>query len=430
FGTAPVAALVPRTASRTASLPRLPVLSVGMHLTRGSRPAFTPHDLIATFRHTVLGAPPVGTAALAAPAGVRAFGTAIRSRLAAMALQGAAVAGVSPTILTARIRVADTTQLDAVAAALRQDAAIAAVTRNRLIWLDETARSLNGMDGAAAAAAQTTSNDPLYPYQSWHYGLIDLPRAWSLTTGSASVLVAVVDDGIRFDHPAIAANLTADGYDFFSLVDSLILCTRDTVSNAGDGNGYDPDPTIPASYTLSSTGTCFIPVNFGHGLHVAGTIGAVGNDGVGVTGVNWTVRIRPVRALGVAGFGETYDIAQGILYAAGLPADDGAGGTVQASSGAAIINLSFGGSGDDPTMHSAIVSAANSGALVVAAAGNDGSSAPFYPAAYPEVLAVAAVGPDGSPPAYSNFGSYVRVRAPGVNLVLRDATAGVVPPVL
>src|SRR2546430_4365825 len=199
FGTAPVAALVPRTASRTASLPRLPVLSVGMHLTRGPRPAFTPHDLIATFRHTVLGAPPVGTAALAAPAGVRAFGTAIRSRLAAMALQGAAVAGVSPTILAARIRVADTTQLDAVAAVLRQDAAVAAVARNRLIWLDETARSLNGMDGAAAAAAQTTSNDPLYPYQSWHYGLIDLPRAWSLTTGSASVLVAVVDDGIRFD---------------------------------------------------------------------------------------------------------------------------------------------------------------------------------------------------------------------------------------
>src|SRR5437899_3509396 len=59
FGTAPVAALVPRTASRTASLPRLPVLSVGMHLTRGPRPAFTPHDLIVIFRHTVLGAPPV-----------------------------------------------------------------------------------------------------------------------------------------------------------------------------------------------------------------------------------------------------------------------------------------------------------------------------------------------------------------------------------
>jgi len=200
------------------------------------------------------------------------------------------------------------------------------------------------------------------------------------------------------------------------------------ITNDDDGDGgYDPDPTIPASYSLDATGTCIIPDTLGaHGLGVAGTIGAVGNDGVGVTGVNWTVRIRPVRALGVAGFGETYDIAQAILYAAGLPADDGAGGTVQASSGAAIINLSFGGPGDDPTMHSAIVSAANAGALLVAAAGNDGSSAQFYPAAYPEVLAVAAVGPDGAPPAYSNFGSYVGVRAPGGNFALGDATDGVV----
>src|SRR3989440_55513 len=257
FGTAPVAALVPRTASRTASLPRLPVLSVGMHLTRGPRPAFTPHDLIVIFRHTVLVAPPVGTAALASPAGA--------------------------------------------------------------------------------------SNGPLYPSHSWHYGLIDLPRAWALTTGSASVLVAVVDDGIRFDHPAIAANLTADGYDFVSLVDSLIRCTGDTVSNAGDGNGYDPDPTIPASYTPSATGTCFIPVSFGHGLHVAGTIGAVGNDGIGGTGVNWTGRNRPGGAFGIGGFGNEYDEAQGILYAAGLPADQGPGGPVQARSGARVLNIRFRG---------------------------------------------------------------------------------------
>src|SRR5436190_5624843 len=277
FGTAPVAALVPRTASRTASLPRLPVLSVGMHLTRGPRPAFTPHDLIATFRHTVLGAPPVGTASLAAPAGVRAFGSAIRSHLAAMALKGALVTGVSPTILTAKIRVADTTQLNVVAVALRQDPAIAAVTRNRLVWLDETAHALIG------TAARTTSNDPLYPLQSWHYGLIDLPRAWSITTGNAAVVVADVDDGIRFDHPAIAANLTSDGYDFVNARDSLILCTGDTVTNAGDGDGYDPDPSIPAEYTPEATGSCFLPEDFGHGVHTAGTIGGVGNDAIGVT---------------------------------------------------------------------------------------------------------------------------------------------------
>src|SRR5205085_10739033 len=146
-------------------------------------------------------------------------------------------------------------------------------------------------------------------------------------------------------------------------------------------------PTIPASYSPDSTGTCFVFDTLGgHGVHVAGTMGAVGNDHVAVTGVNWNVKIRPVRALGVGGFGEFYDIAQGILYAAGLPADNGKSGTVQAATGAKIINLSLGGPDPDTTLHSAIISATNAGALVVAAAGNAGTSAPHYPAAYPEVL--------------------------------------------
>ena len=425
FATAPLPAAHSVVGGRTLVLPgargawsvppRL-VSAAGPRLAQRSRAAFTPHDLLVTFRHAALGAPPVGTASLAAPAGVRAFGSAIRSHLAAMALKGALVTGVSPTILTAKIRVADTTQLNVVAVALRQDPAIAAVTRNRLVWLDETAHALIG------TAARTTSNDPLYPLQSWHYGLIDLPRAWSITTGNAAVVVADVDDGIRFDHPAIAANLTSDGYDFVNARDSLILCTGDTVTNAGDGDGYDPDPTIPAEYTPDATGSCFVAENFGHGLHTAGTIGGVGNDAIGVTGVNWTVRIRPVRFIGTAGFGDLYDEAQAILYAAGLPADDGAGGTVKPSSGARIINMSFGGSDSGPTEHNAIISAASAGALLVASAGNDATSDPQYPAAYPEVLAVAAVGPDGAPTPYSNFGSYVAIRAPGGNLGLGDAT--------
>ena len=151
----------------------------------------------------------------------------------------------------------------------------------------------------------------------------------------------------------------------------------------------------------------------------------IGNDFIGVTGVNWLVSIRPVRALGVGGFGEFYDIAQGILYAAGLPADNGMNGTVQPASGAKIINLSLGGPDTDTTMHSAIIAAANTGALIVAAAGNAGTAAPHYPAAYPEVLAVAAVGPDAEPAAYSSFGSYVAIRAPGGNFDLGRATDGV-----
>jgi Subtilase family len=334
------------------------------------RAMFTPNDLIITFRHTALGAPPVGTAALAAAAsGAGALAPAIRAHLAAVIPAGVEVVGVSPAILTAKIRLADTTQRGAVAAALSRDPAIAAVTRNGLIWLEGTSYRSLGTSGAAATTPGTTPNDPFYPFQSWHYGLIDLPRAWSITRGSAAILVAVVDDGIRFDHLAIAANLTSDGYDFVNPLDSLTLCAGGRISNADDGDGYDPNPTIPASYHLNSTGTCFIPDTLGaHGLHVAGTIGAVGNDGVGVTGVNWTVRIRPVRALGVGGFGSDYDIAQGILYAAGLPADNGAGGTVRAGSGAKIINLSLGGPSSDTTLHNAIISAANAGALIVAAA--------------------------------------------------------------
>jgi len=414
---------LPSIASFIRRLPRMPLRA---SRPRGARRAATPHDLIVTFRHGALGAPPVGSAALATAAGARLLGAAIRARFAAMLPLGAAVTGVSPTILAAKVRVADTTALDAVAGALRRDPAVAAVTRNRLLWLDETAYARAGSSGPGAAALHVVPNDLYYPVQSWHYGLIDLPRAWSITTGSASVLVALVDDGTRFDHPALAGNLTSDGYDFVTDADTLALCAGGTITSADDGGGYDPDPTIPAAYSIDSTKTCYNPDDIGaHGLHVAGTIGAVGNDRVGVTGVNWNVRIRPVRALGVAGFGEFYDIAQGILYAAGLPADDGHGGTVQPASGAKIINLSLGGPDTDTTLHSAIISATMAGALVVAAAGNAGTSAPHYPAAYPEVLAVAAVGPDGAPASYSSFGSYVALRAPGGNFELGDATDGV-----
>ena len=396
---------------------RAPILAV--------RSASASTELIVTFRHAAIGAPPVGSAALRAAAAVATIGRVIRSHLTAAVPPGADVAGVSPAILAAKIRVADATQRDAIASALRQDPMIASVTPNQLVSFGDPPRYVRATAGAAARTG-TIPNNPLYPFQSWHYGLIDLPRAWAITTGSAAVLVAVVDDGIRFDHPAIAANLTSDGYDFVSALDSLPLCAGGTISNADDGNGYDADPTIPASYHPDSTGTCFLPDDLGnHGLHVAGTIGAVGNSGLGVTGVNWTVRIRPVRVLGVGGFGTSYDVAQGVLYAAGLPADNGAGGTVQPSTGARIINLSLGSPGNDTTLQRAVFSATQAGVLVVAAAGNENTSQPFYPAAYPGVLAVAAVGPDGMPAPYSNYGSYVGIRAPGGNFALGDASDGV-----
>jgi subtilisin family serine protease len=256
--------------------------------------------------------------------------------------------------------------------------------------------------------------------------MIDLPEAWKITTGSAGAVVAVIDNGIRFDHPGIALNLTSDGRDFVSDNSSLELCSGGSVGSAGDGDGYDGNPTIPADYEIDQGAGCITGLQAmgGHGLHVAGTIGAVGNDGLGVSGVNWSVRIRPVRAFGVYGAAEDYDIAQAILYAAGLPADDGAGGLVQITPGAKVINMSFGGSGA-AVVRNAVLAAADAGALLIAAAGNESSSSPSYPAAYPEVLSVSSVGPSRDLASYSNFGSTVDIAAPGGDITNGDPTLGV-----
>src|SRR2546428_2902160 len=363
-----------------------------------------------TSRPRPLGAPALGSAERAVPAVARAVADAIRSHLAPHVAPGRArVVGVSPTLLAARLRVAAPELLDEVAASLRADASVAAVERNAIAW-----SHVVGMRPAAAAA--TTSTDPYAVYQAWHYGLIDLPRAWNLTTGSASVLVALVDDGTRFDHPDIAANLTDDGYDFVDDTSyTLDFCSGGTTDRSGDGDGYDSNPTDPVSYEFNFFSGCIIgrSAAANHGLHVAGTIGASGNNGTGGTGVNWTVQIRPVRVLDVIGSGTYYDISQGILYAAGLPADNGAGGTVQPATVARVINMSFGGGSPSTVLENAINAASNAGALLVASAGDSATSEPPYPAAYPAVLSVSAVGPDGRLAFYSSYGPTVGIAAPG-----------------
>jgi len=395
-----------QASGRTASRPQM------VQSSRFSRePEFVPDELIVTFRSGALGAPQIGSAALASPTTAQSVSQAIRANLASMALSGRAdIAGVSPAILAARLKVADESRLEEVAAELRQDRSIETVEPNAIVRLESHGRP-------HAAAAVTLPNDPLYPWQAWHYAMIDLPQAWDITTGNASVIVAVVDDGIRFDHPGIAANLTSDGYDFVSDL-SVDVCSGGTIGNAGDGDGYDADPTQPAHYDFQLGCVNGLLSSGNHGLHVAGTIGALGNDGVGVTGVDWTVAIRPVRVLGVSGSGTDYDIAQGILYAAGLPADDGAGGTVQASSGAQVINMSLGGPIAGTDLENAVIAASAAGALLVAAAGNDGTSDPNYPAAYPQTLSVSAVDPYGLLASYSSYGSTVDIAAPGGEVAL------------
>jgi subtilisin family serine protease len=161
-----------------------------------------------------------------------------------------------------------------------------------------------------------------------------------------------------------------------------------------------------------------------HGLWTAGLIGAVGNEGNGVAGVNWTVRIRPVRVLGITGEGTNFDIAQGVLYAAGLPATGQNGALVQAPSASQIINMSLGGGAPSSTLAAAVQAAIDAGSLIVASAGNNGLDIPVFPAAFPGVMAVAAVGEDGALATYSNAGTYISVAAPGGDFRLDDNGGG------
>ncbi len=369
------------------------------------RPRVAPDRILVTFKPGMLGTPAAGSPMLAAPSMASRAIDAMKASLSpVLSDPRVQLTDVSPVILTARLKVKRAQSIDSVVEELRQNPNVEAEEPDVMLY----------PDGAPVATgpSATIPNDPFYPSQAWHYAMVDLPRAWSTTTGSASILVAVVDNGIAFNHPDLAGRLTNDGYDFVSMFPDT-LCNGTVVDNAGDGNGYDNDPSIPIDYDLGPGGCLANPSpQGGHGTHVAGIIGAAGNDGQGLTGVNWNVRIRPVRVLGLDG-GSSFDVAQGILYAAGLPASDGKGRTVQAPSAARIINLSLGGPVPSTVLLNAVQAAVGAGALVIAAAGNSASPDADYPAAFGVTLAVSSVGPTGTLSSFSSYGSAIDLAAPG-----------------
>lgn len=236
-----------------------------------------------------------------------------------------------------------------------------------------------------------TPNDPYFGYQ-WHYDLIGLPEAWDVTTGLDSVIVAVLDTGVLCLHPDLEGRLV-EGYDFIS-----------SPSVANDGDGMDPDPEDPGDDPAGNSSSF-------HGTHVAGTIGASTNNLTGVAGVTWFGKIMPLRVLGVGG-GTDADLCQAIRYAAGLP---NASQKLPAQR-AHMINMSLGGPGYSQTLEDAITAARGAGVILVAAAGNENSSLPFYPAAYQGVVAVSAVDASSQKAPYSNYGSWIDLAAPGGNL--------------
>jgi serine protease len=237
--------------------------------------------------------------------------------------------------------------------------------------------------------ALATPDDEAYPFQ-WHYPLIALPEAWDTTTGNPSVVVAVVDTGILSNHPDLVGQLV-DGYDF----------VRDP-DNAQDGDGIDPDPEDPGN-NLGSGSSTF------HGSHVAGTVAARGNNKLGVAGVAYTARIMPLRALGAGGAGTSYDVDQAVRFAAGLTNDSG----TLPQQAAHIINLSLGGGPFSQASQALYDEVRAAGVVVVAAAGNEASSLPGYPASYDGVISVSAVDAQRQLTSYSNFGPQIDIAAPG-----------------
>ncbi|UZJ43934.1 S8 family serine peptidase [Marinimicrobium sp. C6131] len=254
---------------------------------------------------------------------------------------------------------------------------------------------------------QRVPNDPRYDLQ-WHYDVINLPRAWDLTTGTPETgdapIIAVVDTGVILEHPDLQGQLR-DGYDFI----------RDDERANDNQPGIDADPSDPGD------GDSLDPDSW-HGTHVAGTVAAASDNGEGGAGIAWGAQIMPLRALGVGG-GTSYDILQSVLYAAGLENDSG----TLPERPADIINLSLGGPGNSQVEADTFRQISEAlGILVVASSGNENTAEPLFPASYPTVISVGATTAAGQRAPYSNFGETLDVVAPGGNLG-EDANGDAIP---
>lgn len=241
-------------------------------------------------------------------------------------------------------------------------------------------------------ASATIPNDPRFSEQTAlnsgsQFEDIDAPEGWELSTSAPNIVVAVIDSGARVSHQDLEGNLWRNAAETPNGIDD-------------DNNGIVDDlhglNAIDDSGDLSDLS--------GHGTHVAGTIGAVGNNGLGITGVAWDVQIMPLKFLGKDGSGATSDAIECIYYAI--------------EKGADVINNSWGGSGKSASLQEALEEASKKGILIATAAGNEGNdlgSVPAYPAAYriPNQVVVAGIDRNGTLSSFSNrSSSLVHIAAP------------------
>jgi serine protease len=248
---------------------------------------------------------------------------------------------------------------------------------------------------------------------------IDIEAAWSLTTGSPAIVVAVLDTGVRKEHPDLSGRLL-DGYDFVS-----------NATVAGDGNGRDADASDPGDYLTTSEiladsllpsnqqnfKSCTDSLSSWHGTSTASLVGAATNDRFGMAGTAPGVKILPLRVLGKCG-GVESDILAAMRWAAGLPVD----GMARNPNPAKVLNLSLGGGTCDAAYQAAVNEVIAAGVVIVAAAGNDDGRAVEAPASCAGVIGVAGLRHAGTKNGFSSLGPEVVIAAPGGNCV--DTTGG------
>lgn len=210
-------------------------------------------------------------------------------------------------------------------------------------------------------ASVIVPNDALYSRYQWNLPSIETEKGWTLSKGDDQVIIAVLDTGVQSNHPDLVGRLSQG----MNIVN----------------NGAAPEDDV------------------GHGTHVSGIIGATVNNDEGVAGVSWYNKIMPVKVLDNSGAGSTYSVAQGIIWAT--------------DHGAKVINMSLGNYAKADFLHDAIKYAYERDVVLIAASGNDNTDRPGYPAAYPEVFAVAATNNRKEKASFSNFGDYIDVAAPG-----------------
>jgi len=241
---------------------------------------------------------------------------------------------------------------------------------------------------------------------------IDAPEAWGIETGDPDIVIAILDTGVDYIHPDIADNIWVNpGEDLNNngVVDPSDFNDIDDDNNGlvDDIRGYDFIGDVAGYDFIRGVATNVSPDNdpmdfYGHGTHCSGIASAVTNNGIGIAGVCWNCKIMPLRIVENSEI-DGWIASQAIVYAA--------------NEGADIISMSWGGCAASQEMEDVIGYAYNRGTVIIGAAGNDYTSSKSYPAGYNNVIAVSASDSNDKIAFFSDFGSWIDVAAPGVDIL-------------